>query len=204
MSERKNHWDRVYEGKSPLQVSWYKDAPTLSVKLIEQCVASRDAGVIDVGGGASTLVDYLLAAGYRNLAVLDISGRSLEYARHRLGDQAAAVEWFETDVTAFNPPRRFDVWHDRAVFHFLTAADDRRGYLDTLNQALLPGGFLVLAAFAIGGPSRCSGLDIVQYDAATLCGELGEGYALLDALSEEHVTPTGKRQKFEYFRFRKN
>jgi len=199
--DRKQHWEKVYSNKSPLEVSWYQTEPRLSLELIQATGLDKGAPVIDVGGGASVLVDRLLAAGYRDLSVLDISGQALAHARQRLGEQAARVEWLEADITTFVPPHPYQLWHDRAVFHFLTQADDRRRYVDCLRRALVPGGHLILAAFAVGGPLKCSNLDIVQYDAAKLSAELGPGFRLVEEKGELHDTPSGKQQKFGYYRF---
>lgn len=200
---RKQHWEGVYSAKSPLEVSWYQKAPVLSLRLIAATGVARDAPVIDVGGGASVLVDSLLAAGYTRLSVLDISAQALAHARQRLGTQAAQVEWLEADITSFVPPHAYSVWHDRAVFHFLTDADDRRRYVQAVQQGIGVGGHLIIAAFAIGGPLQCSGLDIVQYDAAKLSAEIGPGFRLVEAADELHATPAGKEQKFGYYRFRR-
>lgn len=200
-ASRKEHWERVYGTKSPLAVSWYQDEPRLSWQLIEHTAVETGAAIIDVGGGASVLVDRLVGAGYSQVTVLDISGKALAWARERLGARASAVTWLETDVTRFTPPRQFDLWHDRAVFHFLTEADDRRRYLEALRRGLKPGGHLIMAAFAIGGPVKCSDLDIVQYDADKLSAELGEAFRLVEETGEVHITPAGKEQKFAYFRF---
>ena len=201
---RKQHWETVYASKSPLEVSWYQTEPRLSLQMIAATGAAKDAPIIDVGGGASVLVDRLLDAGYTSLSVLDISGQALVHARSRLGARAAQVEWIEADITAFVPPRSFQVWHDRAVFHFLTAAEDRRKYVEVLRRGLAIGGQLVIAAFAIGGPVKCSGLDIVQYDAAKMTAELGAGFRLLEEQGELHATPSGKEQLFGYFRFQRD
>ncbi|OBS09267.1 class I SAM-dependent methyltransferase [Acidihalobacter prosperus] len=198
--DRKAHWERIYREKSPLEVSWYQADPTLSLSLIEAAGCPRSAEIIDVGGGASRLVDRLLDAGYRHPAVLDLAGAALEHARQRLGDRAEAVEWFEADATTFAPPHRFDVWHDRAVFHFLTEADDRRRYRQTLLRTLRPGGHLILAAFAVGGPDRCSGLEIVQYDAPQILEQFGDAFDLIETREESHRTPGGMIQRFGYFR----
>lgn len=203
MSDRKTHWEQVYTDKSPLQVSWYQREPAVSLQLARDTGLPLDAPIIDVGGGASVLVDNLLAAGFSRLAVLDISARALTHARERLGPKAQQVEWIEADVTAFVPSHRFALWHDRAVFHFLTDAADRRRYVETLLRALEPGGHVVIATFAIGGPTKCSGLDIVQYDAARLGEELGAEFALRGEVHEAHVTPGGKEQKFTYFRWQR-
>jgi len=203
MSNRKAHWDNIYERTSPLEVSWFQSVPALSLRLIQAAAPGKDEPLVDVGGGASVLVDCLLREGYRRLAVLDISARALALARARLGDAASQVEWFEADVTDFTPPHPFRLWHDRAVFHFLTDPADRRGYMETLNRAVPPGGHVIIAAFAVGGPTRCSGLEIVQYDAARLGAELGPGFRLLEEAGELHRTPGGQEQKFSYFRYQR-
>ena len=204
MTDRKQHWEQVYTAKSPLDVSWYQTEPRLSLDLIRATGVGKDAALIDVGGGASVLVDRLLANGYQRLAVLDISTRALQHARERLGTAAATIEWFEADITEFRAPHRFALWHDRAVFHFLTDAGDRRRYVETLKHTLTPDGHVIIAAFAIGGPTRCSNLDIVQYDAAKLGAELGLEFTLVDEHSENHRTPAGKDQLFGFFRFRRH
>ena len=198
---RKSHWEGIYSGKSPLEVSWYQKEPVLSLQLIEDTGISTDAAIIDIGGGASILVDHLNERGYKHLAVLDISGNALAYAKKRLAAAADDIEWFEADITTFQSSHQFDLWHDRAVFHFLTDANDRKRYIKTLKQTLKPGGHLIMAAFAIGGPTKCSGLDIVQYDANKLLAELGSGFTLVEENAEIHVTPTDQEQQFVYFRF---
>lgn len=198
---RKQHWETVYTSKSPLDVSWYQTEPRLSLQMIAATGVANDAPIIDIGGGASVLVDRLLDAGYTCLSVLDISGQALSHARRRLGERAGRVEWLEADITAFDPPRPFKVWHDRAVFHFLTDPEDRRKYVAALRRGLPVGGQLIMAAFAIGGPLKCSGLDIVQYDAAKLTAALGHDFRLLQEQGERHATPSGKEQLFGYFRF---
>lgn len=204
MTDRRQHWEKIYTEKSPVAVSWYQDKPDLSLELIRATHIALDAPILDVGGGASTLVDCLHAEGYTQLAVLDISSHALDHARNRLGPAAKQVEWFNTDVTAFTPPHRFALWHDRAVFHFLTDPVDRTRYVETMLKTLNPGGHVIIAAFAIGGPTRCSGLDIMQYDAAKLVAELGPHFLLLEERSEIHRTPAGKEQQFVYFRLRFN
>lgn len=201
--DRKSHWENVYQNRSPLDVSWYQEEPAMSLQLIEATGVPRDAPLIDVGGGASVLVDRLCDAGYTRLAVLDVSAKALAYARERLGDNAAGIEWYESDVTRFDPPHRFALWHDRAVFHFLTAAGERARYVQILKQALQPGGHLIIAAFAIGGPDKCSGLDIVQYDRGKLLAELGDEFALVEERDELHVTPAQRHQEFKYFRLQR-
>ena len=198
---RQQHWNKVYETKGVQEVSWYQPRPELSLALITASGSGKDAGIIDVGGGVSTLVDCLLDAGFTRLAVLDLSGTVLTQGRARLGARAAAVEWFEADVTAFVPPHRFGLWHDRAVFHFLTVADDRRRYVATLRQTLQPGGTVIMATFALDGPPKCSGLDVMRYDEQSIVGELGAEFTLQEVLRETHVTPWQSEQRFIYFRF---
>jgi len=201
MSERKEHWESVYRSKSPLKVSWYQQEPTLSLWLIASVSLPLDAPIIDVGGGASTLVDKLCDEGYTNISVLDVSASALAHAKNRLAHKANRVHWYEKDVTCFDPPHRFSLWHDRAVFHFLTKRSDRESYINVLRQALEPGGHLIIMTFAIDGPDKCSGLDIVQYDADKLTAELGAGFELMETGFEVHLTPAGNQQKFAYFRF---
>lgn len=200
MTDRKAHWENVYTSKSPLTVSWYQQEPVLSLELIQNTGLDKAAPILDVGGGASNLVDRLLSEGFSNLAVLDISASALAHARNRLGYLADAAGWYEADVTAFDPPHRFQLWHDRAVFHFLTDPADRQSYVAVLKKALEPGGHLVIMAFAIGGPDKCSGLDIVQYDEEKVLAELGSEFDLCEAGHEVHMTPTGNEQKFAWFR----
>ncbi|MBU1191693.1 MAG: class I SAM-dependent methyltransferase [Gammaproteobacteria bacterium] len=199
-NERKAHWEQVYRDKSPLEVSWYQTAPTLSLELILASGIDRDSPLIDVGGGASTLVDNLLACGFTAISVLDISAQALAHARQRLGLQSQQVHWIDADITRFEPTERYALWHDRAVFHFLTEADDRLRYRQALARALKPDGQVIIGTFAPGGPLRCSGLPIVQYDAASLQAEFGAAFELVETRSETHRTPSGKDQLFNFFR----
>jgi SAM-dependent methyltransferase len=200
---RKQHWEDVYSNKSATEVSWYQADPRLSLELIADTGIDVDAAIIDVGGGASVLVDRLHDAGYRNLTVLDISAHALDVARERMGDAATDIRWIDTDITEFDPPQSYALWHDRAVFHFLTDAGDRRRYVDVLRRAVPAGGHVIMAAFAIGGPIRCSGLEIVQYDAPLMQAELGTGFELVEQRDETHHTPAGADQLFSFFRFRR-
>ena len=201
MTDRRAHWDQVWRSRGPEQVSWYQPEPRVSLELIAAAGIARDAGIIDIGGGASVLVDRLLDLGYTNLAVLDIAGAAMQASRSRLGARAAAVAWHEADVTGFEPPRRYALWHDRAVFHFLTQAGDRRRYVATLRKALQPGGTVVIATFAPDGPPKCSGLDVMRHDERSLGAELGEDFLLREVRRETHRTPSEAEQRFIYCRF---
>jgi SAM-dependent methyltransferase len=199
--ERKAHWDHAYETNPPNEVSWFQQEPTLSLRLIAQTGVKKAGGIIDVGGGASVLVDRLLAAGFENIAVLDISGAALKHALTRLGPRAEKVTWFEDDITAFRAPRPFAVWHDRAVFHFLIDPSDRQKYVECLRQCLALDGHVIIATFAADGPPKCSGLAVARYDAPTISAEMGADFRLIEQVDETHVTPWNTPQTFSYFRF---
>lgn len=201
--ERKDHWEEVYRTKSADEVSWFQPSPTISLELIRGSGLPRDAALIDVGGGASRLVDALLDEGYSDLTVLDIAGSALARSRERLGSRAAAVEWLEADATTVALPKRYDLWHDRAVFHFLTSAEDRAAYLERLGRHLAPGGCVIVATFALDGPESCSGLPVQRYSQETLTQTLDSGLALEAVVPEVHTTPAGKTQSFVYCRFRR-
>ena len=203
IKSRKAHWETIYTDLLPDEVSWYQKEPALSLELIRRAGLGPDGAIIDIGGGAAVLVDGLLAAGYWNVTVLDLSAHALAHATQRLGARAKQVEWIEADVTEVVLPRVYDLWHDRAVFHFLTEAGDRNKYLETMKCGVQDGGHAIIATFAIGGPTKCSGLEIVQYDAQKLSGELGPEFMLIDQRAERHVTPMGKEQQFSYFLFRR-
>ena len=200
-TEASQHWEGVYGSRTFDQVSWYQPVPERSLRHIEDAKADRDAAIIDVGGGASTLVDHLLDAGFTDVTVLDISERALQQARHRLGAQEGAVNWVVADVRTFLPDREFSIWHDRAVLHFLTDADDRARYVEALRRALLPGATLVLSTFGPEGPLKCSGLQICRYDVDMLTELLGPCFELQDHEFEDHETPAGAKQQFLYTRW---
>ncbi len=194
------HWEAIYGTKRPDQVSWFRPHLETSLALIERATrGDRGASVIDVGGGASTLADDLVQLGYRNVAVLDISAAALAVARERLGEAAAGVQWLQADVTAsLLPANSFDVWHDRAVFHFLTTEKERLAYVRNVTRAVKPGGHVIVSTFGPEGPTKCSGLDVVRYDAAGLHGEFGERFRLIESSKELHETPFGTRQQFVF------
>lgn len=200
--DKQQHWESVYQTKAPDAVSWYRPHLDMSLALIERAAPDRNAAVLDVGGGASTLVDDLLARGYRDLSVLDISAEALHVARERLGRAAGGVNWLTADLLDESLQRsRYDLLHDRAVFHFLTRPDQRAQYRRQLTRALKPGGHVVLATFGPQGPVTCSGLDTVRYDAKGLVRELGDGFTLIDSTLELHATPFGTTQQFLYTLF---
>lgn len=195
----KTHWESVYRSKAVDEVSWYRPHLDVSLRLIENAAADRDSAIIDVGGGEATLVDDLVARGYGDVTVLDISQAAIDVAKARLGPAAAAIHWITGDITQVAlPAARYDVWHDRAVFHFLTKADDRAAYVRQVVRAVRPGGHVIVATFGPEGPEKCSGLDVVRYDSAGLHGQFGSKFRLLDSVTELHETPWGATQQFMY------
>ena len=200
----KDHWEGVYKDKSPFEVSWYQKEPTVSLELIRQLSLKDSDFIIDVGGGASTLAGCLLEEGFKNITVLDLSSNALACARQQLGERSTLIEWQVEDITNFVPGHKYNLWHDHAVFHFLTDRNDRKKYKQALEISIGVGGYVIIAAFSIGGPTKCSGLDIVQYDAAKLKNELGKDFMLIEERLEKHVTPAGKEQAFGYYVFTKN
>jgi len=197
--DSKTHWETVYSSKSTEAVSWFQPHADLSLNLIKATGAGRGAAIIDVGGGASTLVDDLVAEGYADLTVLDLSAAALKAARKRLGAEADRVCWLEADITkAALPASRYDIWHDRAVFHFLTAPADRAAYVRTVLRAVKPGGHVIVATFAEDGPLQCSGLPVMRYRADELHDQFGEAFTLIQHQKEEHHTPFGTVQQFVY------
>lgn len=201
-AERARHWDRVWRERDRARVSWYQPRPGLSLQLIETAELPEGSRVLDVGGGTSSLVERLLDAGYRP-GVLDVSEEALARARARLGARATRVEWFRADVTRWNPPHDWDLWHDRATLHFLTDERDRQAYRATLLRALPPGGCAVLAEFGPQGPTTCSGLPVHRWSAEALEAFLGPELAIEERSAEEHVTPSGATQRFVVCRFRR-
>jgi SAM-dependent methyltransferase len=198
---RAAHWDAVYAARAPDALSWYQDRPIVSLELIADAAPRPGASLLDVGGGASRLVDLLLEQGGWRVTVLDLSQVALDRARARLGERAGRVTWLVADVTDWRPPASYDVWHDRAVFHFLVREADRRRYVGALAAALRPGGQAILGTFASGGPERCSGLPVARYEPAALAEVLGPRFRLAAWRHEEHLTPGGARQRFQFSRF---
>ncbi len=198
-----DHWEHVYTTKNTDEVSWFESHSYRSLKLIKECV-NPTAAVIDVGGGASTLVDDLLASGFSDLSVLDISGTALDLTKQRLGMDASKVRWYESSVTIANlPEKAFDVWHDRAVFHFMVSSSDRQHYIQKMLQSLRADGWVVMATFADDGPEKCSGLPVMRYTASSLAETLGDEVKLVKHEKEQHQTPGGSIQSFLYCLFQR-
>lgn len=195
----RRHWEKVYAKSAPEAVSWYQPHLARSLELIERAAPDRSAAIIDVGGGESTLADDLLERGYRDVTVLDISPTAIEVAKARLGAQARHVTWLVADITQVElPGQHYDVWHDRAVFHFLTDASQRVAYVRQVRHAMKPGGHVIVATFGPEGPTQCSGLDVVRYDADSLHDEFGPQFRLVEHATELHRTPRGAPQQFLY------
>jgi SAM-dependent methyltransferase len=192
------HWETVYTQKDEQEVSWFQDSPQPSLALIARVGATPASAIIDVGGGASRLVDALLSRGFAHLTVLDLSEAALEKARARLGDDAAKVRWIAADITTWQPDTAYDLWHDRAAFHFLTGPEAQRAYVERLKLALRAGGHAIIATFAPDGPEKCSGLPVARHSAETIGALLGPEFALVDARRHDHMTPWGSVQKFQF------
>ncbi|MEZ0486738.1 class I SAM-dependent methyltransferase [Fibrella aquatica] len=197
----KTHWETVYETKSPDQVSWTQEVPKTSLDFIRSFELDKTAAIIDIGGGDSTLVDWLLTEGYTNVTVLDISAVALEKAKKRLGDKAKTINWVVSDVTEFEPTTTFDVWHDRATFHFLTTDEQVATYMETARKSV--DGFMSIGTFSENGPTKCSGLSIKQYTEETLSTELENGFDKLRCITEDHITPFNTTQNFVFCSFKK-
>jgi 2-polyprenyl-3-methyl-5-hydroxy-6-metoxy-1,4-benzoquinol methylase len=197
--DSKNHWKDIYQKKDPKRVSWFQEHSETSLKLISQHLPDKKAHIIDIGAGASTLVDDLLASGYQNIDILDISKEALEVAQQRLGEQQHHINWHSANILeAELATHQYDLWHDRAVFHFLTDKKDRKNYVQQVIKALKPGGKVIISTFGPDGPLKCSGLPIVRYDHQSLHNEFGTAFNLLEHGKEDHLTPDGSVQKFIY------
>lgn len=200
--ENQQYWNNIYTKNNPNEVSWFQQEPFISLQLIKR-VSNNTARILDVGGGASVLTDYLLKSNFTNIGVLDISDKAMDHAKKRLAEQAGKVEWYVKDITDFVSSHPYDIWHDRAVFHFLTNSKSRALYIKTLKNTLNPGGYAIIATFAKEGPTQCSGLDIVQYDNSSIQHELGDDFILIDSQSDIHITPKNREQHFNYFLFKR-
>lgn len=199
MQNPQDHWENVYKTKQSDAVSWFQEHATQSLNIIRSTGESIDANLIDVGGGASTLVDDLLNSGFKNVTVLDLSASALSVARDRLGAAARSVTWIAGDIrSVVLPEQKYDVWHDRAVFHFLTDPVDRTAYIQQVMKSVRPGGHVIVATFAPDGPEQCSGLPVVRYSPGELHQEFGPRFELVEHMSEEHKTPWGSVQHFVY------
>ena len=205
---RKSHWENVYTTKGEREVSWFQESPAPSLELIALAGLSEGASVIDIGGGASRLVDALVELNVGQVTVLDLSVAALDAARERLkqrlGGKAAGVQWVAADITTWEPTQTYDLWHDRAAFHFLTDPADQSAYVERLKKAVKRGGYVIIGTFALDGPEKCSGLPIVRHDAASLSAILGSDFTLIDARRHDHATPWGAVQRFQFITFRRN
>lgn len=201
MSEKKVHWETIYTTKQPNEVSWTQDRPAASIDFILSCGLDKTARIIDIGGGDSNLVDHLLDLGYENITVLDISEHALERAKTRLGKRADQVTWVVSDILDFVPDSTFDIWHDRAAFHFLTKPTDIDRYVALATSSVT--GYLIIGTFSTDGPLKCSGLEITQYNEQTLSDKLTNGFEKIRCLTEDHTTPFNTTQNFLFCTFRK-
>ena len=203
MSERQQHWQQVYDSRDVREVSWFQDEPSMSLRLVES-VADPSCSVVDVGGGASLLVDALAARGFTDLTVVDVSQHALDVVRSRLDSHGVDATLVASDVVEWKPARTFDVWHDRATFHFLTDGDSRASYVDLAARSVVQGGSLIVATFATDGPTHCSGLEVARYSAAEFAEQFAEHFAPMGAEREEHLTPSGAVQMFTWVVLRRH
>ena len=202
-TDRKKHWENIYQTKDLKEVSWYQPTPTTSLDFLKQFHIPTTAKIIDIGGGDSYFVDHLLDLGYTDITVLDISSASLERAKQRLGNRAAKVKWIVADAATFKPTEQYDFWHDRAAFHFLTQEQDITSYIDTIQKSIKPAGVLVIGTFSEEGPKKCSGIEIKQYSETTMTGLLNKSFEKVKCIPVGHQTPSGTFQNFIFCCFRK-
>jgi len=201
--ERQAHWQNVYQTKSEQTVSWFQERPNVSLDLIHATGVDNGASIIDIGGGASRLVDALINEGFNAVSVLDLSEKALATSKTRLGTQSQQVQWIVADITQWQPSQTYDVWHDRAALHFLIEPKDRAAYVERVNKSVWTGGHVIIGTFAPDGPERCSGLPVVRHDAASLGEMLGPSFALAETRRHDHQTPSGTIQKFQFSRFQR-
>lgn len=203
MSEHQAHWQNVYTTKDEDAVSWFQQKADISLDLVRATGVGTTASVIDIGGGASRLVDILLEEGFKAVTVLDLSEMALAKSKARLGEKGASVQWVVADITTWEPSQDYDVWHDRAALHFLADPKDRAAYAERVSRAVRPGGHVIIGTFAPDGPERCSGLPVIRHDATTLGELLGRSFELIESKRHDHQTPTGAIQRFQFSRFRR-
>lgn len=202
-ADRHAHWENVYTTKDERTVSWFQDRPNVSLDLIRATGVGADASIVDIGGGPSRLVDALIDDGFKDITVLDLSEEALAISKARLGDKGEPAAWVAANITAWEPTRRYDLWHDRAALHFLTDPHDRAAYAERLSRAVNPGGHVIIATFAPDGPERCSGLPVIRHDAASIGALLGPSFALIESRRHDHQTPAGATQRFQFSRFQR-
>lgn len=203
MEDRKEHWNKVYDSKTPTEVSWYEPMPETSLDYITECKLDNDAAIIDIGGGDSFLAEFLLAKGFTDLTVVDISEKAIERAKKRLGERAEEIKWIVADASEFKPERQYDLWHDRAAFHFLTEDEQVQNYLQTVKRSVKPGGFLVIGTFSENGPKKCSGIEIRQYSVSQMQDLFSDDFTTMSCKNIDHTTPSGGIQNFTFCSFRK-
>ena len=203
MEHERKHWENIYRTRQPEEVSWTQEAPAISLDFIRSFQLPKTARIIDIGGGDSRLADFLLDADYKDVTVLDISGAALERARQRLGSRADKIKWVEQDITRFDPPARFDLWHDRAAFHFLTRPEQVNQYLSIARKSINEDGYAVIGTFSPDGPEKCSGLPVRRYDEQTLAMAFSTGFKKISCIREDHITPFQTKQNFLFCSFRK-
>ena len=203
MEQDRQHWDKVYSEKQPTKVSWYEPMPEVSLNLIKECKLGKDAAIIDIGGGDSFLAEFLVSKGYTNVTVVDISEKAIERAKERMCEKADEVTWIVADAANFNPGKQFDLWHDRAAFHFLTDEAKKENYLKTLFAAVKPGGYVLMSTFSETGPAKCSGLEVQRYSVGEMQELFREEFNVLSGKSVDHTTPSGKTQNFTVCSFQK-
>lgn len=203
MEDKKQHWDEVYDTKPCTEVSWYEPMPENSLTCIAECHLEKDAPIIDIGGGDSFLAEFLLAQGYSDITIVDISEKAIQRAQQRLGERADQLKWIVADVTEFKPEKKYQLWHDRAAFHFLTTDAEVEKYLQTLRESVAPGGFVILGTFSDKGPDKCSGLPIKKYSVGEMQKLFSEGFITMNCKNVDHETPSGKTQNFTFCTFKK-
>lgn len=203
MVDRHQHWENIYKSKKPAEVIWYQPTPATSLAFLEEFKISLTAKIIDIGGGDSFLVDHLLNLGYKDITVLDISETAIERTKKRLGHSAQQVKWIVADATAFQPIEKYDFWHDRAAFHFLTSDNEIETYINTVQQNLQSNGIIVIGTFSENGPKKCSGIDIKQYSEKSMTERLQQFFTKIRCITVDHTTPLGTIQNFIFCSFRK-